>query len=474
MPQARNETLADKSAAGRDLRKQTSRQSHKATGHVDRDPVRLLESSSGGRVRRLVPLRYGRMLASPFAFYRGSAILQAHDLAGTPHTGLVQQICGDCHLMNFGGFATPERNLIFDINDFDETHLGPWEWDVKRLAASLTLAARHLGLAATAADEAVLTMVRSYQNNMATYTHMGALELWYERITMESLVSAAQDKVARQTLLKSISRAQGRTQGTLLPKMSDRVDGRWVMRDTPPGLFHIHGNNTLFDDDDDWTPLGGWKALADKLLQEYLLGLSPANRFLLGNFKLQDLAFKVVGVGSVGTRCLVLLMTDAQEQSLFLQVKQAVRSVLAPYVPAGRSEFKHEGQRVVAGQRLMQSSSDLFLGASTGPSGRHFYFRQLRDMKISAQIESFDLNLLRQYASLCGHVLARAHARAGGHAPQISAYLGKGDAFANALVIYARDYANQVQRDFDLFRAACRTGRLVAQTESDFVADISI
>jgi uncharacterized protein (DUF2252 family) len=474
MTEQSRQTLAEKFAAGRKLRKQTSRQSHKHIGNVDRDPIKLLESSSAGRVQRLVPLRYGRMLASPFAFYRGSAIIQAHDLASTPHTGLVQQICGDCHLMNFGGFATPERNLIFDINDFDETHPGPWEWDLKRLAASLTLAARHLDLPVSAADDVVFTAVQSYQRNMGDYAQMGALSLWYERITMESLISATQDKVAKQTLGKSIAKALSRTQGNLLPKMGDKIDGRWVMHDTPPGLFHVHGHSTLFDGDDDWTQLGKWEALAGKLLKEYLVSLSPSHRHLLGNFSVQDLAFKVVGVGSVGARCLVLLMTDAQDQPLFLQIKQAVKSVLTSYVPSGKSAYKHQGQRVVQGQRLMQSSSDLFLGASTGPMGRHFYFRQLRDMKISAQIESFDTGLLRQYASLCGHVLARAHARAGGLAPQISAYLGKGDAFSSALAVYARNYADQTHRDFDAFRAACRSGKLLAQTEADFSADISV
>lgn len=428
-----------------------------------------------GRVKRLVPLRYGRMLASPFAFFRGSAIIQAHDLAGTPHSGLVQQICGDCHLMNFGGFATPERSLVFDINDFDETHPGPWEWDVKRLSASFTLAARHLGLAEADANEVVFACVKSYQSNMHRYAQMGAMSRWYDRITMASLVSTAKDKITRQTLAKGIAKALGRTQENLLPRMGDKVGSRWVMRDAPPGLFHIHGHNTLFDSDEDWVELGGWRALAEKLFETYLVSLSPSHRQLLAHFTMQDLVFKVVGVGSVGTRCLALLMTDAQDQPLFLQIKQANRSVLAPYVPAASSaHHDHEGQRVVVGQRLMQASSDLFLGTSTGPSGRHFYFRQLRDMKISAQVETFDLNLLRQYASLCGRVLARAHARAGAHAPEISAYLGKGDAFADALMVYAQAYTKQVMRDFDAFRTACRTERLTALTEADFGADLSL
>ena len=471
---AANNRLEQSFAAGRVLRKQVLRSSHDAIGDTRRDPVKLLEASSAGRVDRLVPLRYGRMLASPFAFYRGSAIIQAHDLAKTPHTGLVQQICGDCHLMNFGGFATPERNLNFDINDFDETHPGPWEWDVKRLAASLTIAARHLSLSAGAADNAVLAAIESYQTRMAGYAGMGALDLWYEKVTLEELFKNSTDAAGRKMLARGIEKAQGRTSGNLLPKMGKKIEGKWVMNDAPPALFHIHGDSTLFGEDDDWSQLGDWKTLSDKLFREYLSNLSPNHRQLLSYFSAQDLAFKVVGVGSVGTRCLVLLMTDAQDQPLFLQIKEAAPSVLARFVPNGKSAFKHEGQRVVAGQRMMQSSSDLFLGTSTGPSGRHFYVRQLRDMKVSAEIETLDENLLGRYASICGHVLARAHARAGGLAPQISGYLGRGGQFAETIVLYSKRYADQVQRDFDLFRTACRKGRLIAQTEADFGADMSL
>jgi uncharacterized protein (DUF2252 family) len=469
-----NSNLEQRFLAGRALRKHVLRSSHNDIGDTRRDPVKLLEVSSVGRVDRLVPLRYGRMLTSPFAFYRGSAIIQAHDLAKTPHTGLVQQICGDCHLMNFGGFATPERNLSFDINDFDETHPGPWEWDIKRLAASLMIAARHMGFKAGTGDAVVLMAIESYQTWMASYAHMGALDLWYESVTMASMYRDSTDAGGRKLVAKGIEKAQRRTAGSLLPKMGKKVEGKWVMDDAPPALFHVHGDSTLFDEDDDWVRLANWKTLSNKLFKEYLTNLSPSHRQLLSYFSTQDLAFKVVGVGSVGTRCLVLLMTDAQDQPLFLQIKEAVPSVLARFVPAGKSAFKHEGQRVVAGQRMMQSSSDLFLGASTGPSGRHFYFRQLRDMKVSAEIETFDENLLGLYARLCGRILARAHARAGGLAPQISAYLGRRGQFAEAIVLYSKHYADQVQRDFDVFRAACRKGRLIAQTEADFGADIRI
>jgi uncharacterized protein (DUF2252 family) len=472
-------SLKERFERGRALRKTTPRGSHEAIGATAagasrRDPIALLKASSKGRVERLVPLRYGRMLASPFAFFRGTAMLQARDLAATPHTGLVQQINGDCHLMNFGGFATPERNLIFDLNDFDETHPGPWEWDVKRLAASFIVAARHLGFSARSGDEAVLAAMRSYQSHMAEYAEMGALDIWYDRIGFDRLLKAFDDDEARDRIKRGMAKAKRRTHEFLLPKIGHKVDGQWTLNDSPPGLFHIHGDSTLFGAEDDWMQLGNWRALSDKLYNEYLVTLSSSHKRLLDNFAMRDLAFKVVGVGSVGTRCLVLLMIDAQGHALFLQIKEARRSVLESYAPSGKSAFKHEGRRVVAGQRMMQASSDPFLGWSTGPSGRHFYFRQLRDMKVSPEIETYDEKLLGLYAGLCGWVLARGHARAGGSAPEISAYLGNGEQFSEALVNYANGYADQVQRDFDVFRSACRTGRLRAQTEADFSADIGL
>lgn len=468
-----NVILEQRFADGLALRKRTSRSSHKAIGNIKRDPIPLLEKSSAGRVKRLVPLRYGRMLTSPFAFYRGSAAIQAHDLATTPHTGLTQQICGDAHLMNFGGFATSERNLVFDMNDFDETHPGPWEWDLKRLAASITVAARHLGFKAGPSDEMVFKAVEHYRSRMTEFASMGALDLWYEKLTFEYIVEHTQYEEARKLIAKGIEKAHQRTQASLLPKMADKTNGKWVMRDAPPGLFHLQSKNSLYDDDDDVMRLDLDKVVSD-FTKKYLATLTTSQRQLFSYFTPQDLAFKVVGVGSVGTRCMVLLMTDAQDQPLFLQVKQAVPSVLAPYVPVGKSAFKHEGQRVVAGQRMMQSASDMFLGWSTGPSGLHFYVRQLRDMKYSVEIETFSELLLGRYAFLCCDILARAHARAGGRAPEISGYLGKSGQFAEAIVKYTRGYADQVERDFEAFRGACRKGRLIAQSEADFGADISV
>lgn len=472
---AENNTFENRVKAGHALRANAPRSSHGDVGNVKRDPIELLEKSSTGRVRQLVPLRYGRMLASPFAFYRGSAIIQAHDLATTPHTGLVQPICGDAHMMNFGGFATPERNFVFDMNDFDETHPGPWEWDVKRLAASFTVAARHLGFKATATDELVFNAIENYRVRMADFSLMGELDLWYEKLTFDYMLQNAKYEEGRKEIATAIEKAQKRKHENLLPKMADKTNGTWVMRDAPPGLFHIQGKNTLFDADDDWKQFDLQGALS-RLLENYLTTLSPSHRDLLGRFQVQDVAFKVVGVGSVGTRCLVLLLTDVHDQPLFLQVKQAVPSVLAPYVPAGKSPFKHEGQRVVVGQRMMQSASDMFLGwnGGSGAKIRHFYIRQLRDMKFSVEVETLSELMFSRYAWLCSHILARSHARAGGLAPQISGYLGKSGQFAETLVSYANNYADQVERDFETFRAACRKGRLQAKTEADFAADLSI
>lgn len=459
-------------AQGKALRKSVQRSAHGATGHLDRDPVTLLQASDKQRVARLVPLKYGRMLQSPFAFFRGSAGLQAHDLKGTPHTGLLHSICGDAHLMNFGGFSTPERNLVFDLNDFDETHPGPWEWDVKRLAASLAVAGRHLGLSSGQRGEAVAAAVGSYQRHMVRFSLMDDLTQWREKTTLESVYEATDDAAARSQLEQAMTKAQRRSHEMLLPKMGVLVDGRWTLHDAPPVLFHIHGDSTLFSPDDDWMQLGHWKALSKHLYQGYRTSLPADTRCLLDRFRMQDLAFKVVGVGSVGTRCLVLLLTDARNAPMMLQIKQANVSVLAAWVPKGAKAVKHQGERVVAGQRLMQASSDRFLAATTGPSGRHFYVRQLRDMKVSADVDAFDANLLAHYGSLCGQVLARAHGKSGGYAVQVSAYLGKGAAFTEALVDYADAYADQVERDFSAFRDACRTGRIMAQSEADFGADM--
>ncbi|XYI43789.1 DUF2252 domain-containing protein [Cupriavidus necator] len=465
-------TVEARRERGRAARQQVPRGAHEAIGNVDRDPVELLEISSQGRVERLVPLRYGRMIQSPFAFYRGSAILQAHDLAGTADSGLHMQICGDCHLANFGGFATPERALLFDLNDFDETSPGPWEWDLKRLCASFVVAARHLRHKSAVAEDMVREAVGSYQRRMLAYGEMGMLDTWYDRITFERLLEEDTLPEVQKRIRRGMERAADRTHESLLPKLAERIGDRWSILDAPPAIFHVRGEQTLFGPDDDWLAASDADLALDQAYQDYLSTLAADRRRLLGHFTRHDLAFKVAGVGSVGKRCLVQLLVDQHDKPLFLQVKEATRSVVARYFKSAPTA--HEGRRVVEGQRLMQAASDLFLGWTKGPFGRHFYLRQLRDMKLSAQIELMDGELLGRYASLCGWVLARAHAKASGLAAEVSGYLGRSDRMAEAMVGYANGYADQVERDYDQFVAACRSGRLEARTDADMAADFRV
>ncbi|WP_277184628.1 DUF2252 domain-containing protein [Caballeronia sp. BR00000012568055] len=464
-------------ANGRAARERTPRGSHETIGDVDRDPTALLQSSSEGRVPALIRLRYGRMLVSPFTFYRGSALIQAHDLATTPNSGLWLQICGDCHLSNFGGFATPERALIFDLNDFDETAYGPWEWDLKRLVASFTIAGQQLGHGDLAADEFAFLTAQSYQTHMREYAEMGVLDLWYERITFERMTGVVQSDDARRRLKRGFERASRRTHDSMLPKLVDQSADTWRIRDSPPAVFHIRGDSTLIDKADEWMTLPDDRdVIFANLMRSYVETLTPERAALLSQFTFQDLAFKVVGVGSVGTRCLVMLLTDSHRKPLFLQLKEASTSVVLRYARAGKSSVidAHNGQRVVHGQRLLQAATDPFLGWATGPVGRHLYIRQLRDMKISAELETFGDDAFREYARLCGWALARAHAKAGGCAPEISGYIGSGDRMSETLVRYGRAYAEQVEKDYALFRAACRDGRLEARSDADMAADFAL
>ncbi|MFM0516940.1 MULTISPECIES: DUF2252 domain-containing protein [Caballeronia] len=466
----------ERRALGRAARERTPRGAHDAIGDVDRDPIELLRMSSKGRVDALIPLRYGRMLVSPFTFYRGSAILQAHDLATTPDSGIAIQICGDCHLSNFGGFATPERALIFDLNDFDETALGPWEWDLKRLVASFTIAGRHFGHDDLAADEFAFLAARSYQTHLREYAEMSVLDLWYERITFDRMYDAVQNEDARRRIKRGIERASRRTHETMLPKLAERTGDTWRIRDAPPAVFHIRGQSTLIDKNDGWMTLkGSPQEIFGALILKYVATLTPERARLLSQFTLQDVAFKVVGVGSVGTRCLVLLLTDHHDKPLFLQMKEASTSVVARYANRARDadDSGHDGQRVVHGQRLMQAATDPFLGWATGPLGRTLYIRQLRDMKISPELDTFSDDAFREYAALCGWALARAHAKSGGRALDISGYLGNGDRMADVLVRYGRAYADQVEKDYEVFRAACRDGRLEARSDADMSADFA-
>ncbi|MHC8355913.1 DUF2252 domain-containing protein [Pseudomonas sp. LB3P81] len=463
-------TLKDRLKQGKDARKNCPRNSHASMSKTHRDPLPLIKASSEGRIKSLVELRYGRMLVSPFTFYRGNALLHAHDLAGTPDMGLVSSICGDCHLMNFGGFATPERNLLFSVNDFDEAHPGPWEWDLKRLVASFLVAARDLRHGEIVEETVCHDVVGAYQQTLLECAEQSSLETWYESISYDDLRQQA-SKATLEHVERAIEKAERRTHAELLPKISERdAQGRLIIRDDLPEIFHLHNHTTLLDADDDWLRLSDWWPLYDAFMRDYPGTLQADRRALLSRFHVQDMAFKVVGVGSVGTRCLVALLTDDQGFPLFLQFKEARRSVLADYVKT-QSRVRHNGQRVVDGQRLMQSASDLFLGWTTGPSGRHFYVRQLRDMKVSAELETFDAEAFAAYGRICGRALARAHAKSSGQAAQISGYIGKSESLADALFKYAQRYTEQNEQDFERFQQACRKGRLRARSEADFAAD---
>jgi uncharacterized protein (DUF2252 family) len=436
---------AERRGEGKGLRRRVPRSAHAHWKPApDRpDPVALLEASNQGRVPELIPIRYGRMLKSPFAFLRGSAAAMAFDLAATPTTGLRVQLCGDAHLMNFGGFGTPERRFLFDLTDFDETLPGPWEWDVKRLAASVVAAARDLRRSERQAEEAALACLRSYRERMHTLAGMHTLERWYERIDGQALL----DLMGRP--LPARVKPGPHRGDHLFHKMAEKVEGRWRFRDHPPLLYH--------------PPQGGrFEQDVRRFLKHYRETLLDDRRTLLGRYDFADLAMKVVGVGSVGTRCAVLLMMAGEDDALILQYKEAGPSVLEPY--AGKSKFPHHGQRVVAGQRLLQAASDLFLGWAEDEQGLHFYFRQLRDMKTSVELEAMSASGLVKYAELCGAALARGHAKAGDPAA-IAGYLGRGDAFDAAVAAFARTYADQTERDYKAMKDAVKAGRLVAQVD---------
>ena len=398
-----------------------------------------------------MPLRYGRMLQSPFTFYRGSAAVMAADLAPTPVTGIHVQACGDAHLMNFGGFATPERRLIFDINDLDETLPGPWEWDVKRLVASLLMAARANGHSDDEGRDAAIACARSYRKRMRNFASMGVMDIWYSRIDDSDVLSMWTDE-QRVVAQKRIAKATSASSSELVyPKLVDVAGSQPHIRDAPPTIFHPEEAR-----------YPGFMDQCLDVLGKYRDSLPDDRRALLDRFRFMDAAVKVVGIGSVGTLCYVVLLMSVTGDPLFLQIKQANASVLEPY--AGASAYSHHGQRVVIGQRLMQPASDVFLGWATGPKGNHFYVRQLRDVKLSALVETYDARMLTNYARACGWALARAHAKAG-DPWAISGYLGGQDQFDEAMGKFALAYADQAERDYAALKAAVRAGIIEVQME---------
>ena len=441
---------AERLAAGKALRDGVPRSTHAEwkPSAKRRDPIETLEKSNRDRLPQLVPIRYGRMLTSPFTFLRGSAGLMASDLATTPSTGVKVQACGDCHLLNFGLFATPERNLVFDINDFDETLPAPWEWDLKRLAVSFAVAARDNELSDADARDTAETCGRAYREALREYSRMSPLEVWYAHLDAETLIAEAPDEETKKLRQQFATKARQRVIENLFPKIVGEVAGKRRLVDQPPVLFH--------------TAEADGEELIREGLAAYRESLPDERHVLFDRYRLEDWAAKVVGIGSVGTRCMVALFFDKENHPLILQIKEAVPSVLAPF--AGKSRYDNQGQRVVVGQRLMQSSSDIFLGWARGRQGRDFFVRQLRDMKFSAPIERANAAQLKRYAAICGGVLARAHAKSG-DASTISGYLGKGDGFDQALGAFALAYADQNEKDHAALLAAVRSGRVEALIE---------
>ena len=458
-------TPAERVARGKAARAEVPRDSHAVFDPPkDRpDPIALLEEQAQTRVPELVPIRWGRMMVSPFTYYRGAALPMASDLATTPVSGLAVQACGDAHLSNFGLFGSAERRLVFDVNDFDETLPGPWEWDVKRLAASLEVAARENGFPTKQRREVVLAAVSRYRQAMRQFAGMTDLDVWYAAADITALraqFDAQLQARQRKALDKGLTKARTRDSMQELAKLTRMVDGRPRIISDPPLLVPI----------DELIPAETARADLEgeftTLLGRYQRTLETDRRYLLQQFEFCDMARKVVGVGSVGTRCWIVLMLGRDESDpLFLQVKEAEASVLSRFV--GTSKYANQGQRVVAGQRLMQAASDIFLGwhrieAGLDGRSRDFYVRQLRDWKLSVEIEFLRPEGLQLYAALCGWTLARAHARSGDRIA-IGAYLGGTDVFDRAIAKFAAAYADQNERDHRALVDAVKSGRITAE-----------
>lgn len=428
-----------------------------APAPADRDPVALTIAADADRLAWLVPIRHGRMLRSAFTFYRGSAGLMAHDLALSATTGLEVQMCGDAHLLNFGLYGSPERALVFDLNDFDETLPGPFEWDAKRLVTSMVVAARDRGFKPKQQREIARATAARYRTAMAEFAAMTALETWHSQIEVDAAIKGVTDTEWRRFIERTADRARGKDHLQAVSRFTEVVDGQRRIVADPPLIVPLGDLSALTNEDPE--------ALARYVFLEYLASVRDDVRVLLDRYTYVDAAIKVVGVGSVGTRCLILLLQGVDENDLlFLQVKEAGPSVFEPYV--GASAYAHHGERVVAGQRLMQSASDAFLGWATGPQGREYYWRQLRDWKGSADVEQMSPKLLGLYGLACARTLAKAHARSGDRVA-IDAYLGSSTKFEDALTDFAEAYADRNERDYEALRAAVADGRVEARDDAD-------
>ena len=445
----------ERKSDGKELREAVSRSSHGDwSPAADRpDPVEVITSQDAARVQPLVPIRHGRMAVSPFTFYRGAAKIMAGDLASTHSSGLTAQLCGDAHLANFGSYASPDRRQVFDVNDFDETLPGPWEWDLKRLATSFVLAGRDNGLDKSAITAATTQSVASYRKAMAKYAGHRTLDVWYAQATVDKIIAAAPKKKHRQKLSKVAAKARSKDSLKALSKLTEHVDGKYRIKSEPPLLLPLRELVQSMDPD----------ALREQVMgsvQSYRDTLADNRRVLFDRFEPVDIALKVVGVGSVGTRCLIVLFQGRdQDDPLFLQIKEAESSVLEDHLP--KSQYEEHGERVVRGQRLMQASSDIFLGWDTVPDKHHYYWRQFHDMKGSADVAAMGAKHLRSYATVCGVTLAHAHARSA-DTIAIAGYLGSGDTFDEAVTEFAFTYADQNDRDYAAFVAAIDNGHIEA------------
>lgn len=441
-------TVDERMAAGKALRERVPRRSQ---GKWERaanrpDPIEVLKKADRGRLADLLPIRYGRMRQSAFAFFRGAAALMAADLAPTPATGLRVQACGDCHISNFGGFGSPDRRLVFDINDFDETLPAPWEWDVKRLAASIVLAGRQRGERERDCADAAGVAAASYRQHMREYARMRALDVWYSRLDAEIFIGEAGSVAARRRWKQIEEKAKLETAERVFPRLTEDERGRPRIKDHIPLVYHPRN-------------FGGRTKKVRDIYHRYRRSLPEERRVILDRYQIIDVARKTVGVGSVGTRCAVILLMAGNHDPLFLQFKEALASVLEPY--AGKSRYGNHGERAVTGQRMLQSASDVFLGWTRDDDGHDYYFRQFRDMKMTIEVEDMPKVDWLEYVEICGWALARAHARTG-DAARLAGYLGKNDAFDRAIEKFAVAYADQTERDHATLVKAIKAGRLPA------------
>jgi uncharacterized protein (DUF2252 family) len=454
-------TRKERRREGRALRQQVPRRSHGTWApSPDRpDPIGLLQAQDEGRLEHLLPIKYGRMVESPFAFLRGSAAVMAADLASTPSTGLQAQLCGDAHLSNFGVFATPERKLVFDINDFDETYPGPWEWDLKRLAASAVVAGRESGFADEENRKLAVAVSRAYRWAIRQLAQMPTLDVWYYHVEADKVLEVLErsSKKAKKSARKMVKKARRRTHAQTLDKLTEEVDGRRRLLNDPPLLVRLsemvgEEERTQITEQD-----------VETMWREYLGSLPEERRLLLSRYRIADGALRVGGVGSVGTRCAILLLEGgAQDDALILQQKEAGTSVLESYVT--KRDHASQAQRVVTGQRLMQATSDIFLGWHEGSlTGTQYYWRQLKDMKGSVDVATLDEAGLETYLAVCSACLARAHARTG-DAAGIAGYVGKKNALDKAIADFAVAYADQTERDHQALVEAVASGRIAAET----------